>query len=618
MSSDQVPASRKEIAALAQDVYDRLISKYQSDGNSFTDDDFPQQTGLIYSCAGAVGVMLLVNTFEDLAADSRWEDMVYREFDRVRHHVAEKGYDASPIVSDKVTEPIFSKSAGKRYYYTDSASWVLSFALQIRLAFRTKRFHPETEALRHGEDFLASVDQLIKDTLEVICSSVCPEGGWNFANGCAKPNLYYSFAVSEALADFGDYVLGETPEIFGKTSRKDAEDTELRKFIGGELIDRVQDSRKRLLDYLVQKYLVKLGKDEIAPEELSAEFKITEESKHLSLYFLYFVIEMLVTCKLEEWFPELDERIDKGIGHGIYKSRVDFDTAYEHKDWYDDLDKSTLWLKDFWQVSASGFENPEQLPQKAKLNNLGEPGFVPLSVRCNAQYAYYVARGPDSEMKRLFTILLEDRKSEKERLWDSKTYSLLITERAIEAIVDYHDYVVFFRREQIAPNEIARESPFEAVFRELVREEVQAYLSQSPSAGILTAPSQPLDGSAGSVLSEDLLVKKLVSVLATADQYARGNDGEGLPVTKKEMDRLENNFRAFLSNLLFGSLDEMVDPDQKEILRSGLRENLRDLFAQLAPWVAANPKVKLGNLFSYLSNESLKNLESGKGGAKGK
>lgn len=612
MDSDQIPTSAKELSRLAHDVFDRLISKYQSDGNSFIDDDV-QQTGLIYSSAGAVAVLLLVNTFDDVAVDSRWQDMVFIEFDRVKKHVAEKGYDATPLVSDKVTEPLFGKSEGKRYYYTDSASWVLSLGLQIRLAHRTKRFHLAADRLREWDDFLVSVNQLIKDTIEVVCEAVCPTGGWNFANGCSKPSLYYSFAMSEALADFGDYALGETPDIFGKATRKEAEDTELRKFIGGELIDRVQDSRKRLLDYLVVRYLERLGKTELVPEEVSGEYKLTEESKHLALYFSYFVIEMLVTCKLEEWSPELDETIDKAIGHGIYRSRLDFDAAYEDKNWYDDLDKSTLWLKDFWQASVSGFEEPGILPDKSKLKNLGEPGFTPLSVRCNAQYAYYVSKGPDSEMKRLFRILLEDRKRDKEELWDSKTYSILITERAIEAIVDYNDYLKFFR---LRDSELSKESVFEATFREIIRSEVQTYFEESNGAKAAAAPSSAALAPTVPTLNEELLVKKLISTLATANSYAKGSDGEGLPVEKKDIKRLQDNFRDFLTNLFYESLAD-VYPEEQDKLRTAVPAHVQDLWVALAPWIAETQKAKLGNLFSHLADETLKSVETGRGGAKG-
>ena len=36
---------------------------------------------------------------------------------------------------------------------------------------------------------------------------------WGFARGCNNPSLYYTYVVSESLADYGDYVLGETDGI---------------------------------------------------------------------------------------------------------------------------------------------------------------------------------------------------------------------------------------------------------------------------------------------------------------------------------------------------------------------------------------------------------------------
>ena len=89
-----------------------------------------------------------------------------------------------------------------------------------------------------------------------------------FSNGCTAPHLYYSFAVTEALADFGDYVLGETPQIFGKNSKESAEDSELLKLLTGPLVERVNEKRKLTLEYLVKTYLPSLGETEVEPTEI--------------------------------------------------------------------------------------------------------------------------------------------------------------------------------------------------------------------------------------------------------------------------------------------------------------------------------------------------------------
>jgi len=603
MSSNQIPTSVKELSLLEHDIFERLISRYQSDGNCFIDDDTPQ-TGLIYACAGAVAVLLLVNTFDDLAADSRWQNIVVAEFDRVHKHVEQKSYDATPFVTERITEKLFSKSAN--YYYTDSLSWVLSLTTQIRVAAYRKNI------LNPGPGFMDRVHNLMKDALEKICEAACPQGGWNFANGCSAPHLYYSFAVTEALADFGDYVLGETPQIFGKNSKEAAEDSDLLKLLTGPLVERVNAKRKLTLEYLFNTYLPRLGETEIEPIEVPGA---TVPHKHLLLYYSYFVIEMLVTCNLPEFHREWADEIDDATENGIYLSRIDLHRAINDettlteggRTWFADPEQSTLSLKD-WSL----FKEPGLIPV-GKLSKLAEPGLIPLAVRCNAQYAYYVAKGKDSKMGKLFALLLGDRNDDN-GLWDKASYSLLITERAIEAIVDYYDYLNQYEGGSGA-SEVAEanQSKIDAAFREILKDEVQAYVAK---LGNLPAPPNPAPAESGLPLNEETLIKKLNSALATANSYAKGNDGEGLPVAKIEIERFQDNFRVFLTNLLIESLGD-VHPEEKTKLRAGVAANMQDLWVNLAPWIAADQKLKLGNLFSHLADETLKSVETGRGGARG-
>src|SRR6267142_230570 len=279
----------------------------------------------------------------------------------------------------------------------------------------------------------------MKDALTKICDAACEKGGWNFSNGCTEPHLYYSFAVSEALADFGDYVLGETPAIFEVQTEKEAEDKDLRKDLGGDLIGRVIATRKKLLEYLREVYVPQLSEDEIEHVGLPL---LPNEKRHLLLYYTYFVLEMLVTCNLDTFHPEWEDELDEALEIGIYRTRIDLNRAMKDKTdvekpgdkpWFEDPDKSTLWIRDWFS-----FKEPDLFPPVSK-RTIGEPSLIPLSVRCNAQYAYWVADGTDAKMPWLFGLLLDDR-NPKDGLWDER-YDLLITERAIEAIVDYFDYV---------------------------------------------------------------------------------------------------------------------------------------------------------------------------------
>ena len=98
--------------------------------------------------------------------------------------------------------------------------------------------------------------------------------------------------------------------------------------------------------------------------------------------------------------------------------------------------------------------------------SLEDPSVAPLSLRANTVYAYYVTQTADIFIDRNFEDVREDmynaeyasRQKEDcvDGLWDNVTYNLIVTERAIEAIVDYYDYLCKFAA---TDEEGAMESP---------------------------------------------------------------------------------------------------------------------------------------------------------------
>lgn len=587
-----VPRTHQELTEFAKEIFENLIGKYQSDGQRFIDDSKPS-TGLIYMCAGTVALLLLVNGFDELDEENRTQEIVLREFDKVYSYISEKGYDATPLVTEGLTKSLFSTQADPRYYYLDSVSWVLGLTLHIRLAVRTKRFKVEKE-------FLNRVFEFIKSTLTIICDSMCPQGGWNFSNGCTAPHLYYSYAVAEALADFGDYVLGETPEIFGEPSQEKAKDSELIEFLGEPLISRVEESRKRTGEWLKDTFLNDLGSNEINPVPDS---KPKQQLNHLLLYYTYFVIDMLIICKADEFFEDWADKINMGIEHGIYLSRIDFDRAYIDKDWFDNPDESSLRLH--WD----NHEKPSILPKRDV--KLEEPGLVPLSVRCNALYAYYIANGEDKKMYDLFTMLFNNRNLDT-GLWDSASYNLMVTERAIEAIVDYRDYLLKFETPVSMDGHGDRqESTVETAFNTLVANAVEGYLKSPEGNAKLKAAAAAGNGlSAAPPIDENQLLYMLTSALAIGEQYLNNGNEDPTLLKSETFNRFRSRFSDFLVTLFNERLRATVkDTTKHEKLRSATSHNGKRLLDQLGPWLSENPRVDLGAVFNYLIHEAVKDLD---------
>ena len=68
-----------------------------------------------------------------------------------------------------------------------------------------------------------------------------------------------------------------------------------------------------------------------------------------------------------------------------------------------------------------------------------------MALRVNALYAYYICNQSDVAVDRLFDDICSNASADAnggsvQYLWDTSSYDLMVTERAIEALVDYYDY----------------------------------------------------------------------------------------------------------------------------------------------------------------------------------
>lgn len=577
----QEPRTQTELVAYARNIMQTLIAKYHSDGDVFTDLD-DKSTGLVYRCAGSLSLLLLVNGFDKLATENGWAEIVTAEFANVTEHIKYKGFDATPLKAEAVTANIFSPQAPTTYHYLDSVSWVLSFALHIRLAERFQRL--ELDDLQHKTVF-----DVIKNCLSILCEAGMADGGWGFTRGTTKQDLYYSYAVSESLADFGDYVQGESKNEINIDA-----DEELQAFLRAadkELITTVQEKRK-----LTAKWLWETYRDELGVNEINPGLKLDPDAKsHILLYFTYFVIDMLIVnlpdevFEDDEYFKQHKNQIYRKIEHALYLSRIDFDKAHDDEDWWKAYDESSLEL--VWNT----FENPKLFdPKKIKLSStqIYEPGFVPLSLRCNALYAFYIAEGPDQKMAKLFKVLHDNRDPDT-GLWDSESYSLMVTERAIEAVVDYNDYLTRFQIDDMLPEApVPEPSRIENAFREVIKEEVRNYLAASRST-LGQAPATPTG------LTESALMETLKDLLAKGGKYLL--DGKPDPaINSEDFEIFELTFRQFLYALMFRRLTESVPGEKQKQLRKFGDASIEKLMDAMGPHLIDESCVDLGYALTHL------------------
>ena len=223
------------------------------------------------------------------------------------------------------------------------------------------------------------------------------------------------------------------------------------------------------------------------------------------LYYTYYLLDMMVTAGADTHFLEIIENPEELKSLAEYYrdnnrlSRADiyyyfYDLTFEEEDikrgqyHYDEFFSKTVECalyaarsqytnaaktgKDFWESAELDlqFNHPEEAVKKAvqKLP-FKDPSVIAMALRANITYSYYVTETQDIAIERLFDDLCADIYSEQRResfsdiyrmekdeecvvnLWDCTNYSLSLTERAVEALVDFKDYLdKFYNKPMLA------------------------------------------------------------------------------------------------------------------------------------------------------------------------
>lgn len=586
-SSTPHKINHQQVAAHAQEILRALIRQYNED-QAFLDTDHSKE-GLIFRCAGSVSLLLLINAFESLVGESGWTEIVIKEFKAVVTHVKLKGYDATPLLEEKRTRELFSPSANPQRAYLDSVSWVLSFAIQLRYAFRTGRLRQLSSGTEHAELQKTIIDTILS-TLKIIQEACCLQGGWGFATGCTEPNLYYSYAVSEGLADFGDYVLGETKEVA-------TEDAELLRTFPRDLKDLVNECRWRTAQWLDKTYIETLGADNLLPpgSELANQEarERSDKNQFMRLYYTCFVIDMLVINIPEEKLtPEFKKDLYRRIEHAIYLSRILLAKALP-TEWWANANMSSLPL--VWQELEGDFTAYSQVQDKLK-----EPGLAPLILRCNALYAYFISEGGDKKVSDLFNLIMEERATKKGHagLWDKHSYDLLVTERAIEALVDFDDYLLKFEEgkvtQQIVGDGLAPSpaSELEALLNRMITAKLSARSQAQPSAA--------------TDIDEVSLLGKLASALTGFNAHLQGNTLEEVPVPDTLSQELCVQLEELIFTLFVKRLCRSVPENKAETVQSNATRNNDAVLRKVASFYATDAAFTLAEPLGWLLERTLK------------
>ncbi len=171
-------------------------------------------------------------------------------------------------------------------------------------------------------------------------------------------------------------------------------------------------------------------------------------------------------------------------------------------------------------------------------DKISDPAFVPMALRANTVYVYYISKKPDFILDHLFDEIMQDAfdpetldelpeedREEKLRdcvsyLWDTQSFNLFVTERSVEALVDYFDYIRVFEPSSMAaapePKKITEprfeKSEFELAVEKKIREYLQSDSGKTAIAAAVTgsAPQAAAAADPAQFLAE--IKKKLKDV----------------------------------------------------------------------------------------------------------
>ncbi|MBQ3572822.1 MAG: hypothetical protein IJA15_08345 [Clostridia bacterium] len=504
--------TREKVLSLALETKQALIAEWTKCGEKFTDKNYYTAEGLHPQAVGLASLLLMSIVFGE-------EKKVFPESEKAENNrrlckmltdmvdtVEREGYSISPYKSAEATKDLFGT-----FGYTDIATWVFSTGVLARYASRKGSL-----TLDKGLE-----ERLLVTTaksLKAIIEGQREDGSWGFRlDGESARSLFFTYGVSAAVNDFYNYVMGNIEQVEKENETEllgDAKDNKLIAYLNGEGgfedVEKVMDEVKaKMQSYLIKECLpllpkvascAKLTEEENAilgvGKQSTAEFDLN----YVNLYYAYYLIDMFIGTESDKRYKEIVSNPEEfeelknyyGVNSAREEQRFSIEDNYYFfkenggenaislcEDYIEQAIHATR--TNFLNATRTGFEfwdgtNSEldvefimpddakeaytvrQLVKRANVS-LKEPILVPMALRVNIQYCYYISKQMDKVVDDLFDTIANDRYMGESNgecihgLWDNLSYNLLITERAIEAMIDAYDYVCMFEKEEGAKAE---------------------------------------------------------------------------------------------------------------------------------------------------------------------
>lgn len=435
-------------------------------------------------------------------------------FSKICLWVKEDGFTVEPLVPIGESKRIFKKNDSLGY--VDSITWALSVAILTRYLERKQILTMDIELLEKNYDLLtealgAVISSQHDDGTWGFLSDKKSEKSLYFTFVCnAAIADFFDYIMGE-IAYISISENATEKEIMDAV--EEAKDEEILRHLGNkfreksiELVDdsvekTMEEVRRKIQDWLIFDCLPLMPELAIC-EGMAANKKerlgvwpdpaARNYEKYFNLYYIYYLIEMMVTSGSDQRMNEIigeNGENEEGISNlkkyyednelmasqdiryyfsnenipslwknimeqSIHSSRTEYmNVSRTGKNFWDSADGDKSSLKIRWNHPDHRIQDEVESIQNY-VDNCTDPCIIPMALRSNVMYSYYISEQSDMTVDRLFNNICDqiadaDTENLFEGLWDSVNFSLTVTERSVEALVDYYDFLKKFDKSSV-------------------------------------------------------------------------------------------------------------------------------------------------------------------------
>lgn len=330
-----------------------------------------------------------------------------------------------------------------------------------------------------------------------------------------------------------------------------------------------------------------------------------------------------------------DSLFDKTVDCALYAARAQYAIASKTANNFWNKAELPLWFQhnDTEVTTDLGIKTSGQF-----ILNFRDPSIIAMALRANITYSYYVTKTPDIAVERLFDEMSdelftdnykstitpsEDDDDYEEKmetindcvvdLWDKNNYSIALTERSIEALVDFKDYLDKFYGEQPQLQQINSTPTAQPIVEQVkspldlaIESKIEEYLTSAAGQDIIANALEKLDmtstASSGAINIESFT--KLITLINKKGITTFNPDGNEYEKLMAELGKLvtsltKHNIHKLLCD--HNQDDNYCPPDQANNIHTSLYNLVCEMFVYNHQ--VRDDKNVLVNAYRYLLDE---------------